>query len=66
MRPVPCRIIAQVAVKLSLTLLELGIFFVNDVDLSFSPHDYTINGTFFDGRSDFHVYHVLQVSGQKA
>ena len=39
---------------LSLTLLELRVFLVDDVDLSLSTNHYTISGTFFYRRSDFH------------
>ena len=39
---------------LSLTLLELRVFLVDDVDLSLSTNHDTISGTFFHRRSDFH------------
>jgi len=39
---------------LSLTLLQLGIFLVDDINLTLSPHNFAISGTFLDRRSDFH------------
>lgn len=40
----------------ALALLELRGFLVDDVDLSFPPHDLAINGTLFNGSSNFHDY----------
>ena len=40
---------------LALTLLELGILLVDDVNAAFAANDLTIDGAFFDGSSNFHV-----------
>ena len=42
------------SIILALALLELWVLLVDDVDLSFSPYDLAISGTFLNGSSNFH------------
>jgi hypothetical protein len=45
--------------RLSLTLLEAGILFVDHKQLALSLHDLAINAAFFDGCSYFHLFKLL-------
>jgi hypothetical protein len=40
---------------LSLSLLEAGILFVNNIQLAFTTNDLAINAAFFNGCSYFHI-----------
>ena len=44
---------------LTLALLELGVFLVDDVDFAFATDDLTIDGTLLDGGSYLHNEMVL-------
>ncbi len=43
---------------LALTLLQLRVLFINDVNLSFATNDLAIHRTFLHGCSDFHYVSV--------
>ena len=40
--------------KLTLTLLEAGVFLVDNVELAVATHNLAVNATLFDGGFDFH------------
>lgn len=42
-------------VTLPLTLLELRVFLVDDVEFAFTTNNFAINRALLDGRSDFHI-----------
>jgi len=46
---------------LALALFELWVLFVDDINLALAAHDFAINGTFFDGRTDLHRWLILTV-----
>ena len=41
-------------IELALTLLEAGVFFVDNVELAITAHNLAIDTTLFDGGFDFH------------
>ena len=46
----------------ALTLLEPGVFLVDDVDAPFAAHDFAFRRTLLDGSSHFHVPSSLFVA----
>ena len=47
--------------SLTLTLFELRVFLVDDIQLAFTAYDFAINGALLDGRTDFHCRVVFSV-----
>lgn len=47
---------------LALPLLETGVLFVDDIQLTLPPHDLTIDAALFDGCTNFHTAFYLYLN----